>query len=62
MALKLLETKFIKDAWFANAHYQTWQTQRAIANAPGSASEYLAIPDQIRCPGPTFDNQARYRA
>jgi hypothetical protein len=23
MALKLLETKFIKDAWFANFHYQT---------------------------------------
>jgi hypothetical protein len=23
MALKLLETKFIKDAWFGNTHYQT---------------------------------------
>ncbi len=23
MALKLLETKFINDAWFANFHYQT---------------------------------------
>jgi hypothetical protein len=24
MALKLLETKFIKDAWFGNYYYQTW--------------------------------------
>jgi hypothetical protein len=23
MALKLLATEFIKDAWFANSHYQT---------------------------------------
>jgi hypothetical protein len=24
MALKLLETEFIKDAWSAKHHYQTW--------------------------------------
>jgi hypothetical protein len=34
--LKLLGTEFIKDTWFANLSFQTWQTQRAIANIPGS--------------------------
>jgi len=27
---------------------------RTIANTPGSASEYLAFPDRIRCPGQTL--------
>jgi hypothetical protein len=36
ITLKLLEPEAIKNTWAANIHYQTRQTQRAIANIPGS--------------------------
>ena len=45
-ALKLLETKFIKDAWFANTHYQTRllshgrsQTLQALTQHPNQYTE-----------------------
>jgi len=50
MALKLLETEFIKDAWFGNPHYQTWLclSYADLAFAVSSSGlGKMAIPNHI---------------